>query len=660
MKHVIEILLLYVSCLPGTSGERAPLYDFLLRDQLNRKVLLQDCDRSKRLRPFICRPLKGRRCKTRRASRICSGAAMQAAAENNAIYQKASDAPHILMILNLYLLFMKKFLLVAKVRRMLPAGTMMILGMGMCFSTAFSQTVPVNQVGLDGDLRSLQLMGKLDLKYSFGARPFFTEKSLTTDSLYHLIGGAQTFSSTRKKVLTGTLELLPVSLTARFNSHHPYGWNVAGFQQASGLQTKVSAGLYFEKGFFSVQLKPEFVTAGNPEFQHNTSYGAASKGTYTHLFAGQSSARISQWGMSLGVSTESLWWGPGIYNSLLMSNNAPGFAHITFNTTTPVKTPIGSFEWQLIMGKLVEDPNVYFETSNLTTAYYNPATYDGSGNSGPYSAKENWRYLSGVTLSYSPKWLPGLFIGLQRVAYTYNDKLTQGGANFDFFHKYFPTLFGAFRESYAYGGADSNHAVGYKQIASVSARYVLPKSHAEVYAEFGAHDNAYNLRDLSLDPQHSAAYTIGFKKLKELANSKWLDITGELTRMSQQVDYLVRSSGDWYLYQGSYTHQNRIIGAGVGSGNNVQTLRVTHINGFNRVGGIIQALQHNPTGLTGSNFGVRDDKWNDLAFGVTGQYRYRRFLFSGECMLVHSKGYLWEKGNDRSNFYGLVNISYVW
>ena len=54
----------------------------------------------------------------------------------------------------------------------------------------------------------------------------------------------------------------------------------------------------------------------------------------------------------MGVSTENLWWGPGVRNSLIMSNNAPGFGHISFNTTAPVLTKIGSFEWQLISGVL--------------------------------------------------------------------------------------------------------------------------------------------------------------------------------------------------------------------------------------------------------------------------------------------------------------------
>ena len=67
---------------------------------------------------------------------------------------------------------------------------------------------------------------------------------------------------------------------------------------------------------------------------------------------GQSSIRLNFKGLSLGVSNENIWWGPSIRNSIMMSNHARGFKHITFNTTKPLKTKIGNFEWQVISGRL--------------------------------------------------------------------------------------------------------------------------------------------------------------------------------------------------------------------------------------------------------------------------------------------------------------------
>jgi hypothetical protein len=39
----------------------------------------------------------------------------------------------------------------------------------------------------------------------------------------------------------------------------------------------------------------------------------------------------------------------------MMSNNAKGFNHFTFNSNKPLKTSIGNIEWQFITGKL--DPS---------------------------------------------------------------------------------------------------------------------------------------------------------------------------------------------------------------------------------------------------------------------------------------------------------------
>ncbi|MFX9097187.1 capsule assembly Wzi family protein, partial [Acinetobacter baumannii] len=87
-----------------------------------------------------------------------------------------------------------------------------------------------------------------------------------------------------------------------------------------------------------------------------------------------------------------MWWGPGSQNSLLMSNNAPGFLHLTLNTRYPIKTGIGNFEFQFISGKLTEDTSVLLENKDLTTYYYNQGTYDG-GPADPKTDSLNWRYI---------------------------------------------------------------------------------------------------------------------------------------------------------------------------------------------------------------------------------------------------------------------------
>ena len=57
--------------------------------------------------------------------------------------------------------------------------------------------------------------------------------------------------------------------------------------------------------------------------------------------------------------------GPSIRNSIMMSNHARGFQHITFNTLKPIETKIGYFEWQFVTGKL-EDSGFNPPRTDLT------------------------------------------------------------------------------------------------------------------------------------------------------------------------------------------------------------------------------------------------------------------------------------------------------
>lgn len=526
------------------------------------------------------------------------------------------------------------------------------------------QTVPVGMVGFDDRLKILQLQGKLGIEHSLMARPFFMDKSMGTDSLFRLIDSNSVYQSFKRTVLNGKgkFELLPLHFYSKFNSDRPYSWNQAGFLQAKGLQTLVSAGAHFSYGWLDIQLKPEFVYAENPAFPYNGSYGAPTKGTYSKMFLGQSSVRVSKAGFSLGLSTENMWWGPGLHNSLLMSNNAPGFAHFTFNTTKPIKTPIGNFEFQLIGGKLMEDTSVLLENKNLSTSYYNPLTYTGDGNSGPNDLKKNWRYLSAVTLTYNPKWVKGLFLSINRVGYAYKLNIDSNGVNNTFFQKYFPVLFGVLRQNYPYGTATGAKGIAYKQMASFAARMVFPQSHTEIYTEYGYGDNFLNLRDWNVDAPHATAYVLGIRKLKKLRKNAWLDISAEMTKMSEPVNYLLRTAGDWYGYEGGYTNQSRIIGAGVGRGNNSYTAKIQWLKGFSRLGMIIQGIHHGPTAIAGGlpSLGMREIKWNDFAVGLTGQHRFQKLIVSAELQSVHTKNYAWEKGNNRFNFYGFLTATYLW
>ncbi len=513
-------------------------------------------------------------------------------------------------------------------------------------SELLAQTVSVGQPGIEESLRNLQLAGVIDPACSFTARPFYYTKRSDRNKIWNLIDSTSDLGLHEKYFAKGhgSFVLLPTVLSTKFNSHHPYGWDDGGMIAAKGLQTSISTGIYASYGPLSIQVQPEYIRSANPGFEYNTAYGAPTTGSYQKLYAGQSSIRLTAGHFSLGLSTENMWWGPGIYSSLLMSNNAPGFIHLTFNTTRPVKTPIGSFEWQLIAGKLDEDTSQLFENFNLKLE----------------ALKNDWRYVNGLVLTYQPKWTPGLFLGMTRAFQLYGDDFKLQTPTL--FGKYLPVFSALFKDN-----TNNEDTKNRDQYISLFTRWLFPKSHTEFYFEYGWNDHSYNSRDFVLDPEHSAAYLAGFKKLHPLRKPKqFLEITGEITQMAQSPDYLVRNAGEWYVHgqvsQG-WTNENQILGAGSGLGNNVQMLTVSLLDGLKKAGIKLQRIQHQPVlvdgGLPLATLGLAEYRWTDFAVGLLGQWRYKRLLANAELQFVNSKHYVWAT-DSKFNFYGLLNLMYLW
>ena len=507
-----------------------------------------------------------------------------------------------------------------------------------------AQSLPIGQVGTEDMLRALQLEGKIDESYSFTARPFIYQKNLDRKDLWNLIDSTHKIKLAEKHFANDrvSIGLMPAIFSSKFNSHHPYGWNDQGMIKAKGLETAFTAGVYAKIGPLSIQLQPEFVSVANNAYDITAGYGSNSGKSFSKLYAGQSAVRLNLGAVSIAASTENLWWGPGQFSSLLMSNNAPGFEHLSLHTNRPLKTPIGSFEFQLVGGKFEEDSSAANENN-----FMRPIN----------SAKKEWRYFNGMVLTFQPKGMKGFFLGLIRQDHIYNSEVANRGTSF--FKKWLPVLAWNSATDNADPTLNSANSDGY---VSLFTRWILPKHQAEFYVEYGYNDFKQNLRDFSTNPNHSSAFIAGFKKVVTLQNNELLDVSGEITQMAQTTSYIVRSAGNWYVHglvtQG-LTNQNKILGAGSGEGNNVQTIQVKKINGFNYLGIKFQRIQEDPKGLAGGRdlIGMREIQWNDLSLGLLGQKRWGKFLLNGEMQFVSSKNYGWEKG-DRFNLYALLNCVY--
>jgi hypothetical protein len=526
-----------------------------------------------------------------------------------------------------------------------------LIGLMFLVNQSIAQTSPVGWVDMDATLRNLQLLGQLDPNISFAVRPIHYKPGIAKrnstgatiqDIFNDLDSSGSLFRTIHFDDNKGVVRILPTQFTFKNNSHHPFGWNDEAMIAAKGVQTVVSAGVYSRYGPVSVQFQPQWVRSQNAQFENNASYGATVSGLQEKFLLGQSSALLHVGGFAAGLSTQNLWWGPGQYSSLLLSNNAPGFTHFTLSTTQPFCLPIGSFEGQLVAGRLDEDSS--FTGGLWENFHLKPRTFT-----------DQWRYFNAVVVTFQPSFFKNFHLGATRAFQIYKSDFQSLGGRF--IQRYLPVLTNIFKSK-------GDDPVGRDQQLSLFARWVFPKAHSEFYFEYGWNDHKGNMRDFALDPVHAAAYIVGGRKLLPLNRNNFLELSGEITHMSQPVDYVLRNAGNWYVHgqvsQGM-TNNRQILGAGSGMGNNVQTLKLTWFKGFARLGASVQRIQHDPKELAGSNFfALRDVFWNERAYGINGRYRLGRFMLIGDVQFTRSKNYAWTRDNLRDNFYSYLQLSYLW
>jgi hypothetical protein len=512
-----------------------------------------------------------------------------------------------------------------------------------------AQSLPVGTLVLEDYYRRMQLLGKVDSNLSFAVRPLFFESKTSKNDLFDPDSTLKKnhWENIKPAIFGnghGAFQILPVSWQQQYNSHHPYGWNDGGMISAKGYQTMISGGVFFKYGPLSIQLRPEYVYAANPQFNGFDSghsgqdlvnyfnyynqidqperYGS---GVYKKLFWGQSSIKLNFGAVSFGLSNENIWWGPGIRNALILSNNAPGFKHITINTIKPIKTYIGFFEGQIIGGRLDGSELPALLTTMLP---------DGTE---LFKAKrDDWRYFTGFNINYHPKWVPGFTLGLIRTFDAYHNDLRG-------FSGYVP-----FFVPYQKKNTNDGDPFSRDQYTSLYARWLFKKAQAEVYFEYGLNDNSYDLRDFFGSPDHSRAYIFGIRKMLPFGSSddQHILISAEVTQLAQTADRFVRDAGGWYVHyqvtQGQ-TNLGQVLGAGTGSGGNLQSMDVNWVFGIKKLGFSFERYEHavdfSRNAFPDINGNSR--KWVDFAFALNGEWNYKNLIFNAKIQEIKSLNYEW-------------------
>jgi hypothetical protein len=369
------------------------------------------------------------------------------------------------------------------------------------------------------------------------------------------------------------VRLLAPEVHAAWNSAIPFSLNDGALWAGRGASALVTAGVVAEAGPLRLVVAPEVVYAENQRFDRvlpahwdparratlrpDWQTGTHSidlpyrqgEGSWSRVRPGQSSLSLAAGPLRLGAATESQWWGPGVRNAILLSNQAGGFPHLFLQTARPARTPLGHLEAKWIGGAL--------RNSRWTAA-------DSGGT----------RSLSAAALVLHPAGLRGVAVGAARVVYApadgYGDALGQGAH-----------VFTRWR-----GGGDSAAARPFEQMTSLFARLVLPGDGAEVYGEWARYRMPASLRDLVEAPEHTQGYTLGVQWLRPVRGGG-VRLQGEHTYLEESPTYRTRSIGSYYasaaVPQG-YTHEGEVLGASVGPGGSGQWAALDWLRGEGRIG----------------------------------------------------------------------------
>lgn len=345
---------------------------------------------------------------------------------------------------------------------------------------------------------------------------------------------------------------------------------------------------------------------------------------------GQSSLRYQNDNISLGISNENIWWGPGLRNSLVMSNNATQFLHFTLNTVKPVKTKIGYFEGQVIWGGLENPEFEHPDNERMKNIWL----------AGIRIKDSSARTVNGFNVSWEPKWTPNLFIGFSTASSFYRNDTMRRLVSFPLSTSYKPIKLGSFY-----------------------LRYALPKENAEFYIEMGRADKLATPLNLIRD-SIPMGYTAGVRKWARLFRSNTYFYFGiEVTRLQLPDPRLIFTQGapygppqvnSWYLgsqvAQG-YTNYGQVMGAWIGPGSNSQTLQLGVVNGSKKIMLTGERVLHNEdfyyynyiTNDLRANYQNPNKHWADISATAQIQWNVRNLLLSAAWSYTSLLNYRWTK-----------------
>ena len=372
-------------------------------------------------------------------------------------------------------------------------------------------------------------------------------------------------------------DLVPPTWLATLHTGWADDRNDGALWSGRGLSSSITAGVRARWRWLTAQLAPtaawqmnhpfyvpQAAWAGQSPWANPFNYGSIDlpvrmgPSDFWTFDWGQSSLRLDVGAFAAGVSSENLWWGPGIRNSLLMSNSGPGIPHVFLGTSRPVDIWIGWLEVEVLWGRLRESR--WFD----------------------HDPRNDRRLFEGVIYTFAPAFAPNFTLGFARVWLYPDDRVS-----WDVYLKpLVPPFLRLFTARPEQNGREN-------QLATLFGRWVLPVARLEIYGEWARDDFANNITNLLMDPWAASAFLLGLQHLIP-SGEGWLRVQAELAHTYEKTGSL--GAAIFYTHSSErqgYTQAGQMIGAGLGPQGDTQFLAVDWIRGRRRVGAYLERVVRN-------------------------------------------------------------------
>tara|TARA_Y100000768_G_scaffold388808_1_gene387384 strand:+ start:21600 stop:23039 length:1440 start_codon:yes stop_codon:yes gene_type:complete len=287
--------------------------------------------------------------------------------------------------------------------------------------------------------------------------------------------------------------------TFYLNTNLPNTENLGGNYFAKGYGSLSQFNVVYHSKLISLSFSPSILinksfNISTPEKINQFSVLNDNQRNYSSRTFRNSGFQLHYNHLSMGFGNWNHWWGPGIHNSLVLSNNAEGFYHYYLGTR-----------------KFIE----IFEDMSISARYVISNSMINNNNSEFYFS--------------------ALFINLKfkNVDFGYARNILSGGYPDRIWSLYDASTVIFSKKSLRYWDTIDDFYIFKK----------FPRSNLELFVEIAIPNRAFNENGFFVD--HAIGSNIGFRK-KNIFNNSNLFIGTEYTRLIQSSYYNILPSPNWY------------------------------------------------------------------------------------------------------------------